>query len=132
MVEVDLLVGSDYYFDIVHPERVELSGGLRLLGSSLGYLLAGSLDCDSRYAVQLFSSSRLDTSLDCATASSQNSKAQIACQRSLQNRCVPQPVCGEFGDDRVVAVLPSKPNFVDPGGQLVSSPPQTGMRVGSD
>ena len=41
MVPVQILVGSDYYYDIVKSERIPLLDGLVLLDSELGYILAG-------------------------------------------------------------------------------------------
>ena len=84
-VNVDLLLGSDYYFDVVHAERIELSWGLRLLGTAFGYVLAGSLDSDCPTTIQLLSSTvRFDASIMGSELGGY--------QRSLQRRCVSSPV----------------------------------------
>ena len=38
---LELLIGNDYYLDIVLPQRVEVQPGLYLLGSKLGWILTG-------------------------------------------------------------------------------------------
>ena len=38
---IDILVGSDYFWNIVDVERIMLPSGLLLLSSKLGYLLTG-------------------------------------------------------------------------------------------
>jgi len=38
---IDVLIGSDYYLDIVLPHRIEINRGLYLLGSKLGWILTG-------------------------------------------------------------------------------------------
>ena len=43
-VEIDLLIGTDHYFDIVGTERMQLNNGLVLLSSKLGFIPAGRTD----------------------------------------------------------------------------------------
>ena len=38
---IDLLIGSDYFWDIVGKDRVVLPSGLLLLSSRLGYIITG-------------------------------------------------------------------------------------------
>ena len=38
---IDLLVGNDYYADIVSTKRIMLSDGLYLFGSKFGWILSG-------------------------------------------------------------------------------------------
>ena len=38
---MDLLVGNDYYTDIVSMKRTPISNGLYLLGSKFGWILSG-------------------------------------------------------------------------------------------
>ena len=38
---VDLLLGNDYYLDVVLPQRMEVQPGLHLLGSKFGWILTG-------------------------------------------------------------------------------------------
>ena len=40
-VEIELLIGAEYYHDFVNTERVPLQDGLLLLDSVFGYILAG-------------------------------------------------------------------------------------------
>ena len=40
---VDILVGSDYYLDLILPERTEIQRGLYLLASKLGWILTGRI-----------------------------------------------------------------------------------------
>ena len=45
---VDVLIGNDYYLDIIMPQRIEVQPGLHLLSSKLGWILTGrSGDHDS-------------------------------------------------------------------------------------
>ena len=37
---VDLLIGNDYYLDIILPQKIEIQTGLYMLGSKLGWILA--------------------------------------------------------------------------------------------
>ena len=37
----DLLIGNDYYLDFILPQKVEIQPGLYMLGSKLGWILAG-------------------------------------------------------------------------------------------
>ena len=39
--DIDLLIGNDYYADIVSTKRITLKDGLYLLGSKLGWILSG-------------------------------------------------------------------------------------------
>ncbi|XP_045174723.2 uncharacterized protein LOC123536021 [Mercenaria mercenaria] len=45
---IELLIGNDFYLDIVLSQRIEIQPGLYLLGSKLGWLLTGRTDenCD--------------------------------------------------------------------------------------
>ena len=45
LADIDILVGSDYFWDIMGRERVVLPSGLLLLSSKLGYILTGKY-CD--------------------------------------------------------------------------------------
>ena len=38
---IDLLIGNDYYLDLNLPQKVEIQQGLYMLGSKLGWILAG-------------------------------------------------------------------------------------------
>ena len=38
---IDMLVGSDYYFDLLEPCKMDLGGGLYLFNSKLGWILGG-------------------------------------------------------------------------------------------
>ena len=38
---IDLLIGNDYYADIVSTKRIMLSDGLYLFGSKFGLILSG-------------------------------------------------------------------------------------------
>lgn len=38
---VELLIGNDYYLDIILPQKIEIQPGLYMLGSKLGWILAG-------------------------------------------------------------------------------------------
>ena len=38
---IELLVGNDYYLDLILPEKIELQPGLYLLGSKLGWIITG-------------------------------------------------------------------------------------------
>ena len=38
---IELLIGSDYYLDVILPQKVEVQPGLYLLASKLGWLLSG-------------------------------------------------------------------------------------------
>lgn len=38
---IDLLIGNDYYLDLILPQKVEIQPGLYMLGSKLGWILAG-------------------------------------------------------------------------------------------
>ena len=42
-VTTDILVGGDFYHDLVLPERVTFSDGLILLNSKFGYICAGKI-----------------------------------------------------------------------------------------
>ena len=41
---VDMLIGSDYYFDLLEPHKMDLGGGLYLFNSRLGWILGGRID----------------------------------------------------------------------------------------
>ena len=38
---IDLLIGNDYYLDIILPQKIEVQTGLYMLGSKLGWILSG-------------------------------------------------------------------------------------------
>ena len=38
---VELLIGNDYYLDIILPQKIEVQTGLYMLGSKLGWILSG-------------------------------------------------------------------------------------------
>ena len=38
---IDLLIGNDYYLDLILPQKVEIQPGLYMLWSKLGWILAG-------------------------------------------------------------------------------------------
>ena len=38
---VELLIGNDYYLDIILPQKMEVQSGLYMLGSKLGWILSG-------------------------------------------------------------------------------------------
>ncbi|CAC5354904.1 unnamed protein product [Mytilus coruscus] len=38
---IEILVGNDYYLDIILPQKIEIQQGLYLLGSKLGWILTG-------------------------------------------------------------------------------------------
>ena len=40
---IDMLVGSDYYFDLLEPCKMDLGGGLYLFNSKLGWILGDEL-----------------------------------------------------------------------------------------
>ena len=40
---VELLIGNDYYLDIILPQKMEVQPGLYMLGSKLGWILSGRL-----------------------------------------------------------------------------------------
>jgi len=41
---IDILIGLDYYYDIIKPERIDLNNGLTLLNSSVGFVCTGKVD----------------------------------------------------------------------------------------
>ena len=43
---IDLLIGSDYYWDIVEGEVTRGSGGLVAVSSKFGWLVSGPISCD--------------------------------------------------------------------------------------
>jgi len=56
LAPIDILVGSDYFWNIVGGERIVLPSGLLLLSSKLGYLLTGRFmdpNCDAHLSSQL-------------------------------------------------------------------------------
>ena len=38
---VEVLIGNDYYLDIILPQKIEVQAGLYMLGSKLGWILSG-------------------------------------------------------------------------------------------
>jgi hypothetical protein len=55
---VEILIGNDYYLDIVMPQRIEVHPGLYLLSSKLGWILTGRMNENSsdKYEFQMNSS----------------------------------------------------------------------------
>jgi len=47
---IDLLIGNDYYLDLIEPIRITLQPGLYLLGSKLGWILTGRTTLDTHTA----------------------------------------------------------------------------------
>ena len=45
---IDMLIGSDYYFDLLEPHKLDLGGGLYLFNSKLGWILGRSVDDANR------------------------------------------------------------------------------------
>lgn len=39
-----MLIGSDYYFDLLEPHKLHLGGGLYLFNSKLGWILVGRIE----------------------------------------------------------------------------------------
>ena len=40
---IDMLIGSDHYFDLLEPHKLDLGGGLHLFNSKLGWILGDVL-----------------------------------------------------------------------------------------
>ena len=40
-ISIEILIGNDYYFDLLLPRKMELGGGLSLVQSKLGWILGG-------------------------------------------------------------------------------------------
>ena len=40
-LSIEMLIGNDYYFDLLLPRKMELGGGLSLMQSKLGWILGG-------------------------------------------------------------------------------------------
>ena len=72
---IELLIGNDYYLDIVLPQRIEIQPGLYLLSSKLGWILTGRTNesenetHDSNMLVMTYGTNigktNVFTSLDC-------------------------------------------------------------------
>jgi hypothetical protein len=43
---IELLIGNDYYLDLLLPQKIEVTPGLYLLGSRLGWILTGRMKGD--------------------------------------------------------------------------------------
>jgi len=39
-----MLIGNDYYFDLLEPRKMDLGGGLFLFHSMLGWILGGRVE----------------------------------------------------------------------------------------
>ena len=52
--EIDLLIGSDYYFDFVTGEKIQIDEGLYLIGSEFGWIVSGRLKTTNLRTTQLF------------------------------------------------------------------------------
>ena len=64
-VTIDILVGGDFYHDLVLPERVTFSDGLILLNSKFGYICAGKITTTATHDNQaLFFDSEPDPLMD--------------------------------------------------------------------
>ena len=53
---VQVLIGNDYYLDVILPDRLEVQSGLYLLNSRFGWILTGrtnQYDCDSMHTSML-------------------------------------------------------------------------------
>ena len=50
---IDLLIGNDYYLDLVLPQKIQVNRGLYLLGSKLGWILTGRTSSESDAVDQL-------------------------------------------------------------------------------
>ena len=53
MSNVELLIGNDYYSDLILPERKKVIPGLYLLGSHLGWILSGRLPTEEKKASEV-------------------------------------------------------------------------------
>ena len=40
---IEMLIGNDYYFDLLEPRKMDLGDGLCLFHSKLGWILGGEL-----------------------------------------------------------------------------------------
>ena len=49
---IDILIGNDYYLDLILPQKVVIQPGLYMLGSKLGWILAGRASDDAKEAVE--------------------------------------------------------------------------------
>ena len=67
-VIVDMLIGNDYYWDIVEPTKIQLLPGLYLIDSKLGFLLSGRIPninpSDSNYSFMSIEKSSRKTKID--------------------------------------------------------------------
>ena len=50
---MELLIGNDYYSDLILPERKKVIPGLYLLGSHLGWILSGRLPTEEKKASEV-------------------------------------------------------------------------------
>ena len=53
MSNVELLIGNDYYNDLILPERKKGIPGLYLFGSHLGWILSGRLPTEEKKAAEV-------------------------------------------------------------------------------
>ncbi|XP_060588499.1 uncharacterized protein LOC132743919 [Ruditapes philippinarum] len=66
---IELLIGNDYYLDLLLPQKIELLPGLYLLGSKLGWILTGRTNSDDKhdtvpnFLVQTYGSNTTKTSV---------------------------------------------------------------------
>ncbi|XP_065892752.1 uncharacterized protein [Dysidea avara] len=47
--QVDMLVGNDYYFDLLQPRKIDLGNGLYLIQSKLGWSLEGKWNLKQKW-----------------------------------------------------------------------------------
>ena len=52
-VSVDVLIGNDYYWDLVESNKIQVSPGLYLIDSKLGLLLSGRVKSDEETSTEL-------------------------------------------------------------------------------
>jgi hypothetical protein len=45
-VDVDIMIGNDYYDDLIGPGRIDIGGGFRLIQSDFGWIMSGRLPED--------------------------------------------------------------------------------------
>jgi len=69
---VELLIGNDYYLDLVTSQKIEIQPGLYLLSSKFGWILSGrTLDSETnKNNVNMFVMSHGNTLSDCSTCTS--------------------------------------------------------------
>ena len=52
-VSVDVLIGNDYYWDLVESSKIQVSPGLYLIDSKFGWLLSGRMKSDQDTSTEL-------------------------------------------------------------------------------